>query len=70
MESLVYLVGVVGLTWAFCHFVDRTSLQSLGLQARGWLAKLATGWGLGTLLQLLIFAVLGIAGWLTVEEAS
>lgn len=69
-EGLVYLMGVVGLTWAFCHFVDRTSLRSLGLQARGWLAKLATGWGLGTILQLLIFAALGIAGWLTVERAE
>ncbi len=69
-EGLVYLVGVVGLTWAFCRFVDRTSLRSLGLQTRGWLAKLATGWGLGTMLQLLIFAALGIAGWLTVERAD
>ena len=69
-EGLVYLVGVVGLTWAFCHFVDRTSLRSLGLQTRGWLAKLAAGWGLGTLLQLFIFAALGIAGWLTVERAD
>ena len=70
IEGLVYLVGVLGLTWAFCRFVDRTSLRSLGLQARGWLAKLAVGWGLGTLLQLLIFAALGIAGWLTVERAG
>lgn len=69
-ESLVYLVGVVGLTWAFCHFVDQTSLRSLGLQTRGWLAKVAAGWGLGTVLQLLIFAALGIAGWLTVERAD
>jgi membrane protease YdiL (CAAX protease family) len=64
------LVGVVGLTWAFCHFLDRTSLRSLGLQTRGWLARLAVGWGFGTLLQLLIFAALGIAGWLTVERAG
>lgn len=69
-ESLVYLVGVVGLTWAFCRFVDQTSLRSLGLQTRGWLAKVAAGWGLGTVLQLLIFAALGIAGWLTVERAD
>jgi membrane protease YdiL (CAAX protease family) len=70
VEGLVYLVGVVGLTWAFCHFLDRTSVRSLGLQTRGWLAKLAAGWGLGTVLQLLIFAALGIAGWLTVERAG
>jgi membrane protease YdiL (CAAX protease family) len=69
-ESLAYLLGVVGLTWAFCRFVDRTPLRSLGLQPRGWLARLATGWGLGTGLQLLIFAALAIAGWLTVERAG
>ena len=69
-EGLVYLVGVVVLTWAFCLFVDRVSLRSLGLQTQGWLAKLATGWGLGTGLQLLIFATLAIAGWLTVERAD
>lgn len=69
-EGLVYLIGVVGLTWAFCHFVDRTSLRSLGLQSRGWLAKLAAGWGLGTALQLLIFAALAVAGWLTVARAD
>ncbi len=68
-ESLAYLVGVVGLTWAFCHFADRTSLRSLGLEARGWLSKLATGWGLGTLLQILILAALGLGGWLTAERA-
>ena len=70
IEAAVYLTGVVGLTWAFCHFVDRSMLRSLGLQTRGWLAKLAAGWGVGTLLQLLIFAVLGIAGWLTAEWAD
>ena len=69
-EGLIYLVGVVVLTWAFCRFVDRVSLRSLGLQTQGWLAKLATGWGLGTVLQLLIFATLAIAGWLTVERAD
>ncbi len=70
IEGAVYLVGVVGLTWAFCRFVDRTAFRSLGLQTQRWLAKLATGWGLGTLLQFLIFAVMGIAGWLTVEWAD
>ena len=69
-EGLIYLLGVVGLTWAFCRFVDHTSIRSLGLQTRRWLAKLAAGWGLGTLLQLLIFAVLGVAGWLTAEWAD
>lgn len=69
-EGIVYLVGVVALTWAFCRFADRTSLRSLGLQAKGWPAKLAAGWGLGTLLQFLIFALLGIAGWLAAEWAD
>lgn len=70
VEGLVYLGGVVALTWIFCRYVDRTSLRSLGLQTRGWLAKLAAGWGLGTLLQLLILAVFGIAGWLSMERAG
>jgi len=67
-ESLVYLVGVVALTWAFCRFADHDSLRSLGLQAQAWLVKLAAGWGLGTALQLAIFAVLWLPGWLTVER--
>jgi membrane protease YdiL (CAAX protease family) len=70
VEGFVYLGGVVALTWVFCHYLDRTSLRSLGLQMHGWLAKLAAGWGLGTLLQLLILAIFGIAGWLTVQSAG
>ena len=69
-ESLVYLVGVVALTWAFCRFADRVSLRSLGLQAHAGLAKLSAGWGLGTALQLAILAVLWLAGWLTVERSG
>lgn len=69
VESLAYLVGVVALTWAFCHFVDRTSLRSLGLQRQGWTTRLGAGLGLGMLLQLLIFLALVIAGWLTAERA-
>ena len=69
VESLAYLVGVVALTWAFCHFVDRTSLHSLGLQRQGWATRLGAGLGLGVLLQILIFLALVIAGWLTAERA-
>jgi membrane protease YdiL (CAAX protease family) len=70
IEGIAYLAGVVALTWAFCRFVDRTSLRSLGLRRQGWLAKVAAGWGLGTFLQLVAFAALGIAGWLTVERSG
>ena len=70
VESLVYLVGVLALTWAFCRFVDHDPLRGLGLQAQAWLVKLAAGWGLGTLLQFSIFAVLWMAGWLTVERSG
>ena len=69
LESLVYLVGVVALTWAFCRFVDKSSLTQLGLQRRGWLAKLAAGWGLGTFLILLVFGILIGGGWLSVESS-
>ena len=59
----------VGLTWAFCRFLDRSSLRELGLQGSGWLSRLAAGWSLGTLLQFLVFLVLLLAGWLTVSRA-
>jgi membrane protease YdiL (CAAX protease family) len=70
IEGIIYLVGVVALTWAFCRFVDRDSLGNLGLRGQGWLVRVGAGWGLGTFLQLIIFAVLGIAGWLTVERSG
>jgi membrane protease YdiL (CAAX protease family) len=70
VEGVAYLVGVVALTWAFCRFVDKSSLRSLGLQGQDWLAKLATGWGLGVGLQLLVFVALGVAGWLTVGRTG
>lgn len=69
VESLAYLAGVLALTWAFCHFLDRTSLRSLGLQRQRWATRLGKGLGLGALLQLLIFLVLVIAGWLKAERA-
>lgn len=68
-EHAVYLAGVVGLTWAFCRFLDRSSLRELDLQGRGWLSRMAAGWSLGTLLQFLVFLVLLLAGWLTVRQA-
>jgi membrane protease YdiL (CAAX protease family) len=69
LESMVYLVGVVALTWAFCRFVDKSSLIQLGLQRRTWFARLAAGWGLGTFLMLAVFGVLVAGGWLSVENA-
>ena len=67
--NLVYLFGVVGLTWAFCHYLDHTSLRSLGLQRHRWLRNVGTGWALGAVLQLLIFVAFAALGWLTVERA-
>lgn len=67
--NLVYLFGVVGLTWAFCHYLDHTALRSLGLRRRRWLRNLGTGWALGAVLQLLILVGFAVAGWLTVERA-
>ena len=68
LESVAYLLGVVALTWAFCHFVDRSSLRDLGLRRQGWLAKLALGWGLGAFLMLVVFGILVAGGWLTIER--
>jgi membrane protease YdiL (CAAX protease family) len=70
LESLTYLLGVLALTWAFCRFLDHSRLTDLGLQKRGWLAKLAAGWGLGALLMLFVFGILAAGGWLTVEGSS
>ncbi len=69
VESIVYLLSVVALTWAFCRFVDRSSLMQLGLQRRGWFAKLAAGCGLGTVLMLIVFGVLTAGGWLSIENS-
>ena len=70
LENGTYLVGVVGLTWAFCHFFDRSSLRDLGLQRHRWFGKLAAGWGLGVFLQFLVFGALALAGWLTIEKGT
>ena len=69
LESIVYLAGVLALTRAFCRFLDHSSLTDLGLHKRGWLAKLAAGWGLGALLMLVVFGILVAGGWLTIESS-
>ena len=69
LESVAYLVGVLALTWAFCRFVDHSPLTDLGLQKQGWFAKLAAGWGLGAFLMLVVFGILVVGGWLTIETS-
>lgn len=69
LESLAYLVGVLALTWFFCRIIDKSSLAQLGLQRRGWLAKLAAGWGLGTFLILLVAGILMLGSWLSIESS-
>jgi membrane protease YdiL (CAAX protease family) len=49
--------------------VDHSPLTDLGLQKRGWLAKLAAGWGLGAFLILVVFGILVAGGWLTIESS-
>lgn len=68
LEGLVYLVATLALTWAFCRFLDRSSLSRLGLQKRRWLLYLGTGLGLGASLIVLVFAVLWTAGWPDVSD--
>jgi uncharacterized protein len=70
LEGGVYLGGVLLLTWAFCHYLDRKSLVSLGLGKRGWLQKTAAGLGLGGGLIFLVFAVMLAVGWLSVEPSQ
>ena len=69
LESIAYLLGVLALTWVFCRFLDHSSLTDLGLQKRGWFAKLAAGWGLGVLLMLVVFGILVAGNWVTIERA-
>jgi membrane protease YdiL (CAAX protease family) len=69
LEGGVYLGGVLALTWAFCRYLDRQPLVSLGLQRRGWLRNLGIGLGLGAGLMVLLFLVMAAAGWLTAELA-
>ncbi len=69
LEGGVYLAGVLLLTWAFCRYLDRKPLVSLGLGKRGWLPNTAVGLGLGGGLIFLVFVVMLAAGWLTVEPS-
>ena len=69
LEGGVYLGGVLALTWAFCRYLDRQPLVSLGLQRQGWLRNLGIGLGLGAGLMVLLFLVMAAAGWLTAELA-
>jgi uncharacterized protein len=67
LEGGVYLIGILVLTWAFCRYLDRQPLLSLGLQRSGWLRNLSAGLGLGAGLMVLLFFVMAMAGWLTAE---
>ena len=67
LEGTFYLAATLALTWSFCSYLDRTSLGQLGLRKRKWFAYLGAGWLLGALLVFLMFAVLWVAGWVTVK---
>jgi membrane protease YdiL (CAAX protease family) len=69
LEGSVYLAGVLALTWAFCRYLDRQALASLGLQRQGWIRYLAVGLSLGTGLMALLFIAMLVAGRLTTELA-
>ena len=69
LGGIGYLFGTVALTWVFCR-LDRESLADLGLQRRGWAARLFSGWGLGAFLVFLVFVAFWIGGWVTAEQAS
>jgi uncharacterized protein len=70
LEGGVYLGGILALTWAFCRYLDRQPLVSLGMQRQDWLRNLVIGLGLGTGLMALLFLVMAAAGWLTAELAA
>jgi membrane protease YdiL (CAAX protease family) len=70
LEALVYLTATLALTWAFCRFLDRSSIGQLGLQRQGWLGHLGAGLGLGAFLMLFVFALLWAGGWLTIGGSN
>jgi membrane protease YdiL (CAAX protease family) len=70
LEGLYYLAATLTLTWAFCRFLDRSSVRQLGLQKNRRFLYLGAGLGLGALLIILVFAVLWAAGWLTVGRSD
>jgi len=67
LEGLFYLTAALALTWAFCRFLDHSSISRLGLHRRRWLGYLGAGLGLGIFLISLVFGLLWAAGWLTAE---
>ena len=69
LEGGVYLAAILGLTWAFCRYLDRQPLVALGLQRQDWLRNLGIGLVLGAGLMVLLFLVMAAAGWLTFELA-
>jgi hypothetical protein len=70
LEGVFYLGATLALTWAFCRFLDHTSISQLGLQKRRWLAYLSAGLGLGVFMIIVVFAILWAAGWLTVDRST
>lgn len=70
LDAAFYLGGVLLLTWGFCRFLDRSSLSQLGLRKQHWLGYLGAGLGLGAALVFAAFAVLRLAGLVTVEVSA
>jgi membrane protease YdiL (CAAX protease family) len=71
LNTVISLMWVVPLTYAFRRFLDGQSLRSLGLQReQGWVRNIVAGLLLGTVLMGLIFLAEWALGWLTVEGFS
>jgi membrane protease YdiL (CAAX protease family) len=71
LNTVISLLVIVPLTYAFRRFLDGQSLRSLGLQReQGWVRHIVAGLLLGTLLMALIFLAEWALGWLTVQGFS
>ncbi len=70
LDAAFYLGGVLLLTWGFSRFLDRSSLSRLGLRKERWLGYLGAGLALGAALVFAAFAVLRLAGLVTVEVSA
>jgi uncharacterized protein len=58
-SSLVLLLAYLGLSWIFVRFVDHFDFSALGLTLRrGFASELVLGFAIGTVLQLIVLAIL------------
>ena len=62
--SVLQFLAILAITYLFRRFIDRQSLQGLGLdRRRGWVSELLAGAGLGLGVMAVIFVLQWVSGW-------